>query len=223
MVYMVFFPMEGSAAVRTYPNIPLAEAAGRTVPFGPVYIFANVSEKALSLMTAEQLKAIYNTANFTKKRIKWPSLESLIRDALPLIEVLAAPGEVVSPPPSEEAEMARKKKQKEGEEPAAAEDTLPKKGKAKKGGPKTKKAASEKSATAKAGRKPKADYSGMYLYKTEEGERIKRHEGSRRTQTYNTVKDGMTFEKAIELGADPGDLIRLIQWNNIEALPEKRK
>jgi hypothetical protein len=58
------------------------------------------------------------------------------------------------------------------------------------------------------------------LFKTKEGERIKRQPGSRRTKLYLLIQDGMTVQQVIDAGGHPGDLYNLLKWRNVMTTPE---
>lgn len=63
-------------------------------------------------------------------------------------------------------------------------------------------------------------YADKPLFKTNEGERIRRVPTSRRTITYNLIQDGMTFQQVVDAGGHAGDLLNLLRWKNVMTTPE---
>ena len=197
MVIRIAFPTPVSVDIRSYPDMSAAEASISEIATGTVYVLSEITLTTLRAMTLPQMVVIYNSAQKPKNRVKkLGSKKDAAQRILHLIPEIA-----------QEAIMATKKAK-----------TTPKKAPAKS----TKKAPAK--ATTKAPAKAKAaagrsgrtsDLIGKKITKTGKRDSSGAHSGSRRSASYALIKNGMKYEKALELGVHKDDIAKLIFEDHI--------
>lgn len=196
--YLITFPAENIADVRSFPSLATAEKAAGSVQMGAAYVLSSLTEQALSALPLAALTIIHNTARPDNQVKTLRTKAAATARVLPLIESMATP--VTDSEPEEESTMATTEK---------------KKGRTRK--PKQPKATST-DGKGTPGRDPM--FAGKVIIRTEKGNGARRNETSRRTATWNLIPNGKTgikYETLLEKGGHKADIIILARLGHIEA------